>query len=37
MPLLLDSSSMGAPGVDEVKWLLPIRPGDEHYAARHRA
>jgi acyl dehydratase len=20
---------MGAPGVDEVKWLLPIRPDDE--------
>jgi acyl dehydratase len=25
---LLDSSSMGAPGVDEVKWLVPIRPDD---------
>jgi acyl dehydratase len=24
-----NSSSMGAPGVDEVKWLLPIRPDDE--------
>jgi len=24
-----DSSSMGAPGVDEVKWLRPIRPDDE--------
>ena len=24
-----NSSSMGAPGVDEVRWLLPIRPGDE--------
>jgi acyl dehydratase len=23
------SASMGAPGVDEVKWLLPIRPNDE--------
>jgi acyl dehydratase len=23
------SSSMGAPGVDEVKWLMPIRPDDE--------
>ena len=23
------SSSMGAPGVDEVKWLAPIRPDDE--------
>ena len=26
---VLNSSSMGAPGVDEVKWLKPIRPGDE--------
>ena len=26
---VLESSSMGAPGVDEVKWLLPIRPDDE--------
>jgi acyl dehydratase len=25
---VLDSSSMGAPGVDEVKWLRPLRPGD---------
>ncbi len=24
-----NSASMGAPGVDEVKWLLPIRPDDE--------
>lgn len=24
---VLDSSSMGAPGVDEVKWLKPLRPG----------
>ena len=23
------SASMGAPGVDEVKWLRPVRPGDE--------
>jgi acyl dehydratase len=23
------SSSMGAPGVDEVRWLRPVRPGDE--------
>jgi len=22
------SASMGAPGVDEVKWLKPVRPGD---------
>jgi acyl dehydratase len=26
---VLDSRSMGAPGVDEVKWLVPIRPDDE--------
>jgi acyl dehydratase len=26
--LVLNSSSMGAPGVDEVKWLKPVRPGD---------
>lgn len=26
---VLNSSSRGAPGVDEVKWLLPIRPGDD--------
>lgn len=26
---VLNSHSMGAPGVDEVRWLLPIRPGDE--------
>ncbi len=26
--LLLNSSSMGAPGIEEAKWLLPIHPGD---------
>ena len=26
---VLNSSSMGAPGVDEVRWLAPIRPGDQ--------
>jgi len=26
--LLHDASFMGAPGVDEVKWLAPVRPGD---------
>jgi len=26
--LISRSSSMGAPGVDEVKWLKPVRPGD---------
>ncbi len=25
---LLETASMGAPGVDEVKWLKPVRPGD---------
>jgi acyl dehydratase len=25
---LLKVHSMGAPGVDEVKWLKPVRPGD---------
>ncbi|HKY93525.1 MAG TPA: MaoC family dehydratase [Nevskiaceae bacterium] len=26
--LLGQSSSMGSPGVDEIQWLLPVRPGD---------
>jgi acyl dehydratase len=25
---MLKSASMGSPGVDEVKWLIPIRPDD---------
>jgi len=25
---LLDSSFMGGPGIDEVRWLRPVRPGD---------
>ncbi len=25
---LLDSTSMGSPGVDSLKWLKPVRPGD---------
>ena len=25
---LLDSTSLGAPGIEEVKWLKPVRPGD---------
>lgn len=25
---LLNSSSMGSPGIDEVKWLQPVFPGD---------
>ena len=26
--LLLDSSGMGAPGIDTLRWLLPVKPGD---------
>ena len=26
--LLLDTASMGAPGIEEAKWLRPVRPGD---------
>jgi acyl dehydratase len=26
---ILNSSSMGAPGVDEVRWLRPLRPGTQ--------
>src|SRR5829696_8294868 len=25
---VLDSASWGGPGVDELKWLRPVRPGD---------
>ena len=25
---LLDAASLGSPGVDEVRWRLPVRPGD---------
>jgi acyl dehydratase len=25
---VVNSSSMGSPGVEEVKWLAPVRPGD---------
>jgi acyl dehydratase len=25
---LLESASMGSPGVDSVKWIRPVRPGD---------
>jgi acyl dehydratase len=27
--ILLDSASMGSPGVEELRWLVPVRPGDE--------
>ena len=23
-----DSASMGSPGVEELRWLVPVRPGD---------
>lgn len=26
--LILDSTSLGSPGIEEVKWLKPVRPGD---------
>ncbi|HEX8434265.1 MaoC family dehydratase [Archangium sp.] len=26
--VLKDSASMGSPGLDELRWLLPVRPGD---------
>jgi len=26
--LLNDSASMGSPGIDELRWLKPVRPGD---------
>lgn len=25
---LLDTASLGSPGVDEIRWLRPVRPGD---------
>ncbi len=25
---LADSTSMGSPGVDEIRWITPVRPGD---------
>jgi len=26
--VLLDSASLGSPGVEELRWLVPVRPGD---------
>jgi len=26
--LLKDTASLGSPGVDELRWLKPVRPGD---------
>ena len=34
---LADSSFMGAPGIEEVKWLAPLRPGERLDRARDRA
>jgi acyl dehydratase len=31
---LLDSASLGSPGVDNVRWLKPVRPGDTIRATR---
>ncbi|KAA2236652.1 MaoC family dehydratase [Salinarimonas soli] len=31
---ILDSASQGAPGIEEVKWMRPLRPGDR-VSARH--
>jgi acyl dehydratase len=31
---LLDSTAMGAPGIEEVKWLRPVKPGDRLSARR---
>src|SRR3954463_9658588 len=27
-PVFKDAASMGSPGVDEIRWLRPVRPGD---------
>ena len=32
---LRDSASLGAPGVENVRWLKPVRPGDTIRAQRH--
>jgi acyl dehydratase len=26
--VLLDAASMGSPGVEEIRWTVPVRPGD---------
>ena len=26
--ILLDSASLGSPGIDEIRWTAPVRPGD---------
>jgi acyl dehydratase len=32
---LNESASLGSPGVDNVRWLKPVRPGDTIRATRH--
>jgi acyl dehydratase len=29
--VLLDSASLGSPGVEEIRWTAPVRPGDTLY------
>ena len=31
---LLDSASEGAPGIEEMRWLKPVRPGDVLHVRR---
>ena len=31
---MLDSASLGSPGIDNLKWLKPVRPGDTIHAQR---
>lgn len=33
--LLNDSSCVGSPGVDDLRWLAPVRPGDTLTASAH--
>lgn len=33
--LLLDSASMGSPGLEELRWLVPVRPGDVLHGTAH--
>lgn len=32
---LNECASLGSPGLDNVRWLLPVRPGDTVKATRH--
>ena len=33
---LKDTASLGSPGIDELRWLKPVRPGDTLTARAHR-